>query len=160
MKYLLLGMALLSVFAVYAIKTSVPTEAAGVCTMEYRPVCATKRVSCIKPDMTYGLGERDATCTEYKTYGNRCAQESDGATFIHEGECTDEELGQGSEKPTSPLPPKIDSEKKYEPLDREIKNVKPAPATTTLENMNGIEPSLGSLLEVFSRFWQALTGWF
>ena len=130
-----------------------------MCTMEYRPVCGTRQVSCIRPDMTYGLGERDAVCTEYATYGNRCVLESEGATFVHEGLCTDEELGKDSKDPVSP--PQVGSEKKYQPLDGEIKNIEPAPASAQFETATDTNPSTPtSPLGIFSRLWLALMSWF
>lgn len=53
------------------------------CTMQYQPVCGAKQVQCIK-----------APCYPiYQTYGNSCVLGSEGATFIHEGECTAAETG-------------------------------------------------------------------
>ena len=47
------------------------------CTKEYKPVCGSKPIVCIT-----------TPCNPIEqTYGNRCAMEADGATFLHEGQC-------------------------------------------------------------------------
>ncbi len=47
------------------------------CTMEYSPVCGSKPIVCIT-----------TPCNPIQqTYGNRCAMNADGATFLYEGAC-------------------------------------------------------------------------
>lgn len=49
------------------------------CTKEYKPVCASKQVVCIK-----------APCNPIQqTYGNRCVAGADGASVLYEGSCRD-----------------------------------------------------------------------
>lgn len=49
------------------------------CTMEYAPVCGAKQVTCIK-----------TPCNPVPTtYGNRCAMNADGATYLYSGQCKD-----------------------------------------------------------------------
>lgn len=53
------------------------TVGAASCTKEYNPVCGLKQVVCVT-----------TPCNPIQqTYGNRCAMEADGATFVHAGEC-------------------------------------------------------------------------
>lgn len=55
------------------------------CTMEYAPVCGQKIVC---PACYYSQPACLAPCSvEFKTYGNRCLMNADGATFVHEGQC-------------------------------------------------------------------------
>lgn len=58
-------------------------EVSVACTMQYQPVCGAKEVQCIK-----------APCYPvYQTYGNSCVLGAEGATFVHDGECTAAETG-------------------------------------------------------------------
>lgn len=55
------------------------------CTMEYAPVCGQK-TTC--PACYYSQPACLAPCySEYKTYGNRCLMNADGAAFLYDGQC-------------------------------------------------------------------------
>ena len=79
---LLVPILLLGVIAPVEAHTS-SSESPTVCTMQYQPVCGAKEVQCVR-----------APCyPQYQTYGNSCMMGVDGATFLHEGECTASETG-------------------------------------------------------------------
>lgn len=51
------------------------------CTLEYAPVCGSLEVQCIQ-----------APCDPIsQTYSNRCFLEAEGAEYLHDGECTEQE---------------------------------------------------------------------
>lgn len=67
----------------FSLVPSVQAQTDMACTMQYQPVCGAQQVQCVK-----------APCYPiYKTYGNACVLNAEGATFLHEGECQVDESG-------------------------------------------------------------------
>jgi hypothetical protein len=82
MKYLAIPVLGL-VFGLFFAYSAFAAETGTICTMQYAPVCAAKQVQCVR-----------APCYPvYQTYGNSCVANADGATIIHQGECTSTETG-------------------------------------------------------------------
>lgn len=55
----------------------------AACTLEYAPVCGKLEIQCITTPCNPIL----------QTYSNRCFLAAEGASFVHEGECTEKEYG-------------------------------------------------------------------
>lgn len=112
-----------------------------MCTMEYRPVCGAKEVQCVA-----------APCYPvYQTYGNSCTMGNDGATFIHEGECTESETG-----PVKPAPAPVTAEGETS-ISSDVNVSITSPATTTEATTTDEAPQEKGF---FLSLWTKIVAWF
>lgn len=96
MKPLVLLFAFATITGLVTLPQATHAASSQICYDLYQPVCAAQQIECFA-----------APCYPiYKTYSNSCFMQADGATLIHQGECTATETGSvGHPATTTPPEP-------------------------------------------------------